>query len=95
MDKCIGANTSAIRQQAAHHLPASSCSTKAIQKKANLLTIKILEKFLEGKKSEKNGWTISRRRRKMTRQNQHQDQIEGHVPVVAKLCKWEVLLLLV
>ena len=60
------ANTSAIRQQAAHttyQLSSPSCSTRAIQKSLTL-NEKYLS-FLRGKKKELGEWTISR---KMTRE---------------------------
>ena len=74
---CIMANTSAVRQQAAHttyQLSSPSCSTGAIQKrkkknrkKDKTALRKLFENFLGRKEKEKSReWTISR---KMTREN--------------------------
>ena len=66
------ANTSAIRQQAAHttyQLPSPSCSTRAIQK-----SLTLNEKYLTVFWKQKSGqWTISR---KMTRQKEQEDKAE-------------------
>ena len=76
--KCIMANTSAIRHQAAYttyQLSSPSCSTRAIQKS-------ITHNYLSFQGEKKSGeWTISR---KMTRQKEQEDQAEKTIEEIGK-----------